>query len=404
WLENTLVIIDPCLNPDGYSRYTHWYRNVAPKNADPSPWVREHLEPWPGGRVNHYHFDLNRDWAWKTQKESQLRSERYLDWLPHIHADVHEQGYNSPYYFAPAAKPFHEYITDWQGEYQTEIGKNHTKYFDSNGWLYFTRERFDLLYPSYGDTYPTFHGSIGMTYEQAGHSRAGRAILTETGDTLTLDDRVTHHATTSLSTVEVASRDADRIVKNFGEYFQQADNPPGKYKTFVIKPGDAPKRLAALTKLLDKNRIEYGYATNNQGGRGYSYLTGKSEDFTLEKGDLVVSAHQPLGVFAQVLLEPQTMLEDSVTYDITAWSLPYAYGLPAFALTSKNSFSTSTNKPAVSGFKRPESLPYAYMAEWTSVADAAFLGDLLEAEVRVRYALEPIGVEGKEFASGTLVM
>ena len=127
--------------------------------------------------------------------------------MPHVHPDIHEQGLNEPYYFAPAAEPYHQYISTFQRQFQTEIGKNHAKYFDKNGWLYFTREVFDLFYPSYGDTYPTFNGSIGMTYEQGGIG-AGRAVMTESGDTLTLKDRVDHHFTTSMSTVEIASLNA----------------------------------------------------------------------------------------------------------------------------------------------------------------------------------------------------
>ena len=122
----------------------------------------------------------------------------------HLLVDYVEQvAANSPYYFAPAAKPFHPYITGWQRDFQMEIGKNNACYFDQNGWLYFTRERFDPFYPSYGDTYPTFNGSIGMTYEQGGIG-AGRAVITENGDTLTLADRIAHHTTTTLATVETA--------------------------------------------------------------------------------------------------------------------------------------------------------------------------------------------------------
>lgn len=168
WLKNTVVIIDPCINPDGRDRYVNWFNGVVGKTANPQPFVREHHEPWPGGRSNHYYFDLNRDWAWQTQVETQQRIIKYNQWLPQIHVDFHEQSYNAPYYFAPAAEPFHEVITPWQREFQNIIGRNNAKYFDENGWLYFTKERFDLFYPSYGDTYPTYKGAIGMTYEQEG--------------------------------------------------------------------------------------------------------------------------------------------------------------------------------------------------------------------------------------------
>jgi hypothetical protein len=168
WLKNTIVILDPCINPDGRDRYANFYNQYRndPVNADYD--AKEHHEPWPGGRSNHYLFDLNRDWAWGTQKETQQRLKIYNEWMPHIHIDFHEQGYNSPYYFAPAAEPYHEVISSWQREFQVTIGKNNAKYFDEQGWLYFTKEVFDLYYPSYGDTYPMYSGAVGMTYEQGG--------------------------------------------------------------------------------------------------------------------------------------------------------------------------------------------------------------------------------------------
>ena len=249
WLENTLVILDPVLNPDGNSRYIDWYRRNTNKITNPNPNVREHDEPWPGGRVNHYLYDLNRDWAWQTQIESQQRMKLYRQWYPQIHADLHEQFYNDPYYFAPAARPYHEYITDWQSKFQVEIGKNHAKYFDKEGWLYFTKELFDLLYPSYGDTYPIFTGAIGMTYEQGGSGRAGKAIIRNNGDTLTLKDRIDHHITTSLSTVEVGSREQARLSQNFTKFFQDARaNPKGKYKSYIIKSSNPAGKLKRLTQ------------------------------------------------------------------------------------------------------------------------------------------------------------
>jgi hypothetical protein len=163
WLRNTIVILDPCINPYGRDRYANLYNQYLNLPPNESGDAKEHREPWPGGRSNHYLFDLNRDWAWLTQIESQQRIKIYNEWMPHVHVDFHEQGYNAPYYFAPAAEPFHEVITTWQREFQTMIGKNHAKYFDAEGWLYFTKDIFDLYYPSYGDTYPTYNGAIGRT-------------------------------------------------------------------------------------------------------------------------------------------------------------------------------------------------------------------------------------------------
>ena len=203
WIKNTVVIIDPCVNPDGRDRYVNWFNSVVGSQSNPRLDAREHREPWPGGRTNHYNFDLNRDWAWQTQVESQQRMAIYNQWLPQVHVDYHEQGINQPYYFAPAAQPYHEAITKWQRDFQTTIGKNHAKYFDQNNWLYFTREVFDLFYPSYGDTYPVYNGAIGMTYEQGGGGAGGLGVNTDEGDTLTLYDRAIHNFTTSLSKIEI---------------------------------------------------------------------------------------------------------------------------------------------------------------------------------------------------------
>ena len=117
--------MDPCINPDGRDRYVNWYKQFknTPFNVDPNS--KEHNEDWWNGRSNHYMFDLNRDWAWLTQIESRLRLKQFNKWLPHVHVDFHEQGVDNPYYFAPAAEPFHEIITDFQREFQVTIGKNH---------------------------------------------------------------------------------------------------------------------------------------------------------------------------------------------------------------------------------------------------------------------------------------
>ncbi|MCY7291846.1 MAG: M14 family metallopeptidase, partial [Ferruginibacter sp.] len=235
WLKNTVVIIDPCLNPDGRERYVNWFTQMSGSlpNADPN--AREHSEPWPGGRSNHYNFDLNRDWAWQTQVESQTRLAKYQQWMPQIHCDFHEQSPNNPYYFAPAAEPVHEAVTQWQKDFQVTVGKNHAKYFDNNGWLYFTKQYFDLFYPSYGDTYPLFNGSIGMTYEQAGHSRGGVSIALDNADTLTLADRIEHHFTTSISTIEIASANAQKLLTGFKKYFDDAKaGTNNNYKNYII--------------------------------------------------------------------------------------------------------------------------------------------------------------------------
>ncbi|MBL7825491.1 MAG: zinc carboxypeptidase, partial [Saprospiraceae bacterium] len=306
YLKNTVVILDPSLNPDGYDRYTHWNRGVSNLVKNTNPDAREHREPWPGGRVNHYYFDLNRDWAWATQIETQQRLSVYHRWLPHVHPDVHEQGVNDPYYFAPAAEPMHELITPWQRDFQAEIGENNARHFDNHGWLYFTKEVFDLFYPSYGDTYPTFNGAIGMTYEQAGGPRGGRAIQTDNGDTLSLNDRILHHYTTSLSTIEVSSKSAKTLVDNFKSYFQTTSSKPqGTYKSFVVRSSNDPNKVNDFCKLLDLHQIRYGrLGAGMSGVRAFDYVRGQETSVSIQPNDVVISAYQPHSVLVQALLEP----------------------------------------------------------------------------------------------------
>ncbi|GHC63214.1 M14 metallopeptidase family protein [Ulvibacter litoralis] len=395
WLQNTVIVMDPCVNPDGRDRYVNWYNQVKSTPYNLAQAATEHNEPWPGGRPNHYLFDLNRDWAWATQVESEQRLKVYNQWMPHIHVDFHEQGINDPYYFAPAAKPFHEIITPFQRDFQTEIGKNHAKYFDKEGWLFFTRESFDLLYPSYGDTYPIFMGAIGMTYEQAGHGRAGLGINTDEGYDLTLVDRVAHHTTTGISTIEMASKNAARLATEFKSFFT---NPNTKYKNFVLKGN--PDKLKAVTKLLDKHEIKYGFATNGTVS-GYHYSDVKSGSMNA-KGALVVSTQQPKGKMVSVLFEPEAKLEDPLTYDITAWSLPYAYGLETIATTA--TVATTNNAPYENFTNTPLPSGAGYISKWDDISDASFLAELLQNDINVRFSEKELQFSGNTFGRGSLVI
>jgi hypothetical protein len=320
--------------------------------------------------------------------------------MPHVHADLHEMGYNNNYYFAPAAEPYHKFITDYQRKFQTDIGKNHAKYFDEKGWLYFTREIFDLFYPSYGDTYPTFNGAIGMTYEKAGHGMAGRAILLENGDTLTLQRRIDEHATAALSTVEICSKNANIIIANYKNYFKDAiSNPRGKYLTYVLK--SSPK-LKRLSQLLDRNKIYYAYANENKSVKGFNYFTYKDEPFSIEPGDMIVQAKQAKSILAQVLFEPHAELSDSVTYDITAWALPYAYGVQTYGSTSSISVNTVKDKNLLN--HACTSKPYAYIVPWESIESGQILSKLMQANVNVRMAKKNIQFDDVVIAKGSLVV
>lgn len=401
WLRNTVVIIDPCLNPDGRARYVDYFNGVVGVKPNPNPMAREHTEPWPGGRSNHYYFDLNRDWAWQSQIETQQRLVLYREWMPEVHVDFHEQNYNEPYYFAPSAEPIHQDITAWQREFQLIVGKNNAKYFDQKGWKYFTKEQFDLLYPSYGDTYPLYNGAVGMTYEQGGID-AGLAVITLDGDTLTLSDRIDHHFTAAMATLETVSKHADKLVEEFQKYFEKAMvTSPGAFKSYIIK-GENTGKIRRLTSLLKRNGVEFAFGGDGS-GTGYNYETGKNDKFKIERNDLIINLDQPAAVLANVLFEPQTIVKDSNTYDITAWALPYAYGVNAYATKeSVKGKYPSIEEPKITLLA--DQKPYAWLLPWGSVEDVKTLIALQRAGIKVRLAEEAFTLNGKVYPVGSLLI
>lgn len=396
WLDNLVIVIDPCLNPDGRDRYVNWFNQVAGTSPNPNINVREHHEGWAHGRTNHYLFDLNRDWVWQTQVESQQRMVLYNNWMPHVHVDFHEQGLDDKYYFAPAAEPMHELVTPWQRDFQNIVGKNNAKYFDQKGWLYFTRERFDLLYPGYGDTYPTFNGAIGMTYEMAGNSMAGLAVQTEKGDTLTLSDRMAMHFTTSMATIEASYENRKRLLEEFSNFFKPLGNDH-----YIIK-SDRTDRLSSLTELLDKNKIAYKTPAGSSVIKVQAYDNNEVITLEINRGDLVVPINQPKSTMVKILFEKNTKLADTLTYDITAWSLPYAYGVDGYLTSAK--LKLEEFKISTPVFPEKEEAPYAFILNWTSIKDAEFLAQLIGMGIKVNYFAEKFTYNGVPFSEGTLLI
>ena len=272
--------------------------------------------------------------------------------------------------------------------------------FDARGWLYFTRERFDLFYPGYGDTWPTFNGAVGMTYEQGGSGRAGLAIVTAEGDTLTLADRIAHHVATGLETVATTAANADEVGRQFAAAF--GTRPEGA-RAYAAQ-GD-PARLQALARLLDLQGIRYGWA-RGETARGVRYAGGleaptETGRVEVRPGALVVSTDQPKGRLAAVLFEPEPALADSVTYDVTAWALPYVYGVEGVA--SDADLTAGGPAPAAPGAPA-QARPYAYVAGWSGPGDARLLARLLRDGVGVRRAPEPFEAGGQRYGRGALVV
>jgi hypothetical protein len=403
-LKNTVIIVDPCLNPDGYSRYTQWYNRFQNAEPDVTPFAIEHDEPWPGGRFNHYLFDLNRDWAWQTQKETQARIALYNQWMPHMHADFHEMGSARSYYFPPAAKPYHKDITAWQREFNEIIGENCRRYFDKNNWTYFTRYNYDLFYPSYGDTWPTFNGAIGVTYEQGGGGRAGLAIeRVDEKDTLTLISRIDHHFATSMATLEAVSSQQERLVKEFIKFHEDASTAPGgNYKSYIVKTQGNEERVRAFTDWLTRQGFQYGIAGKSLATKGTELASASDQNVKVEPNDLLISAYQPKSNLIRVLFESKPVLEDSITYDLTSWGVSYLFGLKTYGLKERL---VPVAMQAVK-FENtvPATTPYAYLARWSDVEDAVFLSELTKKNILVRSTNIPMEINKQSYAAGTLII
>jgi hypothetical protein len=324
-LDSLVVVIDPNSNPDGRERYVQWFRQTTGGTPNVSPQSREHWEPWPGGRFNHYLFDLNRDWAWATQPETQARLATWGSWNPQVHVDFHEMGFESTYFFFPAVDPINPIYPDFILDWGRRFGEGNAAAFDDRGWPYFTEESFDLFYPGYGDSWPSLVGAVGMTYEQAGHGRAGLAIERSWGDTLTLAQRAEQHRIAGHATLRTAAFGKTAMLEEFAR--DQRAIGRGEPDVLLVAGSD-PTALDALADHLLRQGIEVERASRSFRTRASAY-PGYASRSDFPEGTLRVRARQPRGRLATTLLQPETELRAEYSYDISAWSLPYAYGVEA---------------------------------------------------------------------------
>jgi hypothetical protein len=406
YLKNCVIIIDPCQNPDGHELYVNRYRNAESIFANPDGNAWEHNQEWPGARTNHYSFDLNRDWTWQTQTETRQRLELYNSIMPQVHADFHEMGPESTFFFAPGAEPWHVVITPWQYEFHKLMGKANAGLFDEKYKLYFTKESFDLFYPSYGDTWPLFNGAMGFTFEQGGGGVSGLALKLEAGDTLTLKNRIEGHFTASMAAIKVSYENREKLISEFNKYFDDnTKNPSFQYKSVIIKGNNEKSNLENLIKLFDNHQIKYSYASGaGRKLKGFDYAANKDGELTIEKGDILVSAYQPQSRFVQVLFEPDSKASDSITYDLSAWALPYVYNLKAYAVSEK--ITADTGKVTFRAIKNiPESTkPYAYIADYKGFDELKLIAALYRKDIKVRYSLKPFKINGYNLSRGSYII
>ena len=393
-LENSVIIIDPSMNPDGLQRFSGWVNSHRNMNLTSDSNDREYNEVWPGGRTNHYWFDLNRDWLPAQLPESQSRLKTFYKWMPNILTDHHEMGTNATYFFQPGVPSRTHPLTPEMNQILTKkISKYFAEDLDNIGSLYFSGERFDDFYYGKGSTFPDINGSIGILFEQA--SSRGHFQESENG-ILTFPFTIKNQLTTSISTIKAALDLKDEIIKyqnNFYGSSQKKNNHNDEYLIFGNeKDKYRTKKLAEIllrhqidiyeseVDILDKDKI---YKS------GYSYLVPKNQ-----KQINLINA----------MFESRTKFNDSIFYDVSAWTLPHAFNLDynlnfiykkELKKIDEIDFSVDFNL---------EPSNYAYLIEWHEYLTPKALNMLLEKNIRVKVATQQFNVKGVKYDYGTLMI
>lgn len=403
-LKNVVFIMYLCINPDGRDRYVNWYNSVARTFPADQPYELEHDAPWPNGRTNHYWFDLNRDWLWGVHPESRGHTEVYQNWMPQVHVDYHEQGYNSNYFTMPGTTPRNKLLPDRYEEMTNRFGRANGNAFDEAQINYFTRESFDFFYPGYGSSYPSVNGAIGMLTEQGGIG-AGRVVETNDGTPLVLRQRIWDHYTTSLATL----REAADIRTTLMKYQYEALNPANSkspVKAYIL-PDDPNGHLYDVLKILDHHQIAIHRTTESTMLRNATnYLDGKESSINLPAGSFVIKTDQTRHMLIHSLMSRQMEIEDSVMYDMATWSAPLAYQLAAFSTTSeiRADLTLVEELPAYpAALENPEA-GYAYVIPGTQRFTAKALSLLWGKNYRVRLATKAFSDGKINYPAGSLII
>ncbi len=398
--QNAVVHFDPTVNPDGRDRHSHWANSNKgfPPVADPLD--REHNEAWPGGRTNHYWFDLNRDWLPLAHPESQAKIAWYHTWYPNVTTDFHEMGTNSTYFFEPTKPIGSENPVVPRKNYEdinVRFAKYFSKYLDEIGSLYWSKEVFDNSYPGYGSTYPDIHGGLGLVFEQA--SSRGHLQSSQRGD-ISFEFTIRNHVRSSLATMEAALENREFMHDYLREFFETAVSEGAKdpAKNYVFGDEFDENRNSLFVQFLMDHQIKVYENTSDVNVGGYSFKKGKS---------WIVPTSQPQYRMVRTMFEEVTEFADSVFYDASTWTMAHTYGMPFAAGPSlKSGALVEDNSPKPFEFR--EEKAYAYLIDWADYYAPKMLFDLQEAGVHVEIVNSPFTSETQygpvEFSAGTLMI
>ena len=410
-MANTVVVIDPMQNPDGRDRFIHNFEIAEGLVPDSDRLAAEHDEPWPGGRTNHYLFDMNRDWFIQTQPETQGRTAAMLQWYPVAYVDAHEMGSDGTYFFAPEAIPYNPHLAEDQRASLQLFGRNNARYFDMYGFDYFTREVYDAFYPGYGASWPSYFGSIAMTYEQA--SARGLVVRQYDGNELHYRYTVRNHFVTSLSTAETVANNREKFLTDFYNFRVSAieEGEGEDIRAYILPTQNDQAAANKLAGLLSRQDVEVSRAQAEFSACGESY----------EAGSIVIRTDQPAKRFIRTLLDVEVAMEaeflaeqerrrarnlpDEI-YDVTAWSLPLMMNVETHTCNRVPSgdfelIGTDLVQPgSISGGEAS----VAYLVPWGSAPAVRFLAGALRAGLSVKSNDKAFTNIEAEYPAGTLIL
>ncbi len=385
-LQNSVILLDPSLNPDGLNRFASWANTHKSENMVADPNSMELNQRWPSGRTNHYWFDLNRDWMLVQHPASQGRINNFHKWKPNILTDHHEMGTNSTYFFQPGIQSRTHPITPEKNQNLTKaIADYHAEIFDENKRLYYSQESFDDFYYGKGSTYPDVNGSIGILFEQA--SSRGHAQESENG-VLKFPFTIKNQFLTSLSTWDASQNLRQEILNYQRNFYKQAksEGEDADIEGYVFGIEEDQARTYHLAELLRRHKVDL-----------YDLKMDITvDDETFKSGSsYVIPSDQKQYRFVKALFERRTTFSDSLFYDVSAWTMPYAFNLP-FAELEGRDYSENLLGNKVDGlpeFPNGEVVggksDYAYVFEWDEYYSPRAVNRLLDAGVRVKVASKP---------------
>ena len=392
-LNNTVILFDPSYNPDGLQRFAYWANTNKSKNINPDPNDREYDEVWPGGRTNHYWFDMNRDWLPVQLPESRARIATFHKWMPNILTDHHEMGTNSSFFFQPGIPSRTHPLTPQQNQDLTgEIGSYHATAFDKIGSFYYSKESFDDFYYGKGSTFPDINGSIGILFEQA--SSRGHAQESVNG-ILTFPFTIRNQFTAALSTLEAAVAMRQKILSYQQEFYQQAFKEAAKADAIVFGDEKDPSKAYHLAEILMRQNIQVHKIAND--------FTSKGKRYTKESS-YAVPKNQRQHRLINAMFEKRTEFKDSLFYDVSAWTLPLAFNLDYNQNIPTNKVGEKITTLTKPGATAPKYSEYGYLMQWHDYYTPKALNMLLKKGIRAKVGMTPFTSQEKEYDYGTILI